>query len=153
MSEEKLEFTKPLLIGGNLALVAWVFLASFGIWFYNQTYSWLMFFFTAAGVYLILRRLGCSSCYYCKSCTSGYGRLAGVFFGTGYTKKGSVGNRKTLTAFIYFLLSFLPLTLLGLSTIQAFTLLKSVVLFCLLAVTLYSVSTWLPYQKSNPVDP
>lgn len=153
MSEEKLRFTKPLLIGGNLVLVAWVFLAFFSVWFYNQTYGWLLFFFAAVGVYLILRRLGCSSCYYCKSCTSGYGRLAGVFFGTGYIKKGSVGNRKILIVFIYFLLAFLPIVLLSLSTIQTFTVLKSIVLLCLLAVTLYSLSTWLPNHKSNPVTP
>ncbi len=44
-------------------------------------------------VYAVLRRIGCSSCYKCKACTSGFGRLAGAFFGKGFVKKESVGNR------------------------------------------------------------
>jgi hypothetical protein len=53
-------------------------------------------------IFMILRRLGCSSCYYCKTCTSGFGRLAGAFFGTGYTKKESVGSRTGLLGFHLF---------------------------------------------------
>ena len=142
LSEEKLQFTRPFLIWGNLALLAWVFLAFFAMWFYNQIYGWLLLVFTAAAVYMILRRLGCSSCYYCKSCTSGFGRLAGAFFGTGYTKKGSVGNRKGFIVFIYFLLAPLPAAFLILSAVHAFAVVKGVVLACLLAVTFYSASTW-----------
>jgi hypothetical protein len=142
LSEEKLEFTRPFLIWGNLALLAWVLLAFFGMWFYNQVYGWLLLVFTAASVYLILRRLGCSSCYYCKACTSGFGRLAGAFFGTGYTKKGSVGNRKGFVAFIYFLLAPLPAAFLIISVIGDFAVVKAAVLVCLLALTIYSVSTW-----------
>jgi hypothetical protein len=142
LSEEKIEFTRPFLIWGNLALLAWVLLAFFALWFYNQIYGWLLLVFTSAAIYMILRRLGCSSCYYCKSCTSGFGRLAGAFFGTRYTKKGSVGNRKGFIVFIYFLLAPLPAAFLILSTFQAFTALKGVVLFCLLAVTFCSVLTW-----------
>ena len=155
MSEEKLEFTRPFLIWGNLALLAWVFLSFFGMWFYNQIYGWLLLIFTAAAIYMVLRRLGCSSCYYCKSCTSGFGRLAGAFFGTGYLKKGSVGNRKGFIAFVYFLLAPLPAVFLVLSTIQMFEDLKALVLVCLLAVTVYSGSTWrqIRQSKSNPVTP
>jgi hypothetical protein len=147
VSEDKLEFARPFLILGNLALLAWVFLAFFAVWFYNQVYGWLLLVFTAAAIYMILRRLGCSSCYYCKSCTSGFGRLAGAFFGTGYLKKGSVGNRHGVIAFIYVLLAPLPVALLALSTVQAFDILKVFVLVSLLALTAYSASTW---RRKNP---
>ena len=115
----------------------------------------LLLIFTAAAIYMILRRLGCSSCYHCKSCTSGFGRLAGAFFGAGYLKKGSVGNRKGIIAFIYFLLAPFPAVFLVLSTIQAFEVLKALVLVCLLAVTVYSGSTWRQTRqsKSNPATP
>ncbi len=142
MSEEKLDFKRPFLILGNLALLAWIFLAFFATWFYNQVYGWLLLLFTAAAIYMILRRLGCSSCYYCKSCTSGFGRLAGAFFGTGYLKKGSVGNRVGFIGFIYVLLAPLPIVLLTLSIIDVFAILKVAVLACLLAVTVYSLTTW-----------
>jgi hypothetical protein len=142
LTEEKLEFTKSFLIGGNLALLAWVFLAFFATWFYNQIYGWLLLVFTSALIYLILRRLGCSSCYYCKSCTSGFGRLAGAYFGKEYTKKGSIGNRIGLVAFIYLLLAPIPITFLVMSILQAPTLPKAIVLPCLLAVSIYSITTW-----------
>jgi hypothetical protein len=143
LSEQKLEFTRPFLIWGNLALLAWVFLAFFGMWLYSQIYGWLLLIFTAASIYMILRRLGCSSCYYCKTCTSGFGRLAGAFFGRGYIKKGSVGNRKGFLVFIYFLLAPLPVAFLLISTVQAFEVLKVAVLACLLVISVFSLSTWL----------
>ncbi|MCW4011060.1 MAG: hypothetical protein NWF05_10655 [Candidatus Bathyarchaeota archaeon] len=142
MSEEKLEFTRSFLVLGNLALLVWMFLAFFSAYFYSQVYGWLLLIFTAVTIYAILRRLGCSSCYYCKSCTSGFGRLAGVFFGTGYLKKGSVGNRKVLVGVIYALLALLPAAFLVLSLVEAFAVLKVAVLVCLLAVTAYSALTW-----------
>lgn len=152
MSEEKLEFKLPFLVYGNLALLAWIFLAFAALWFYSPLYSWLFLLFTAASIYLILRRLGCSSCYYCKSCTSGFGRLSGAFFGTGYTKKGSVGNRHGFVAFIYFLLAPLPMAVLISSILQEFSVLKLAFLAGLIAITVYSGLTWRktqPHPKAN----
>ncbi|MCW4018715.1 MAG: hypothetical protein NWF00_08600 [Candidatus Bathyarchaeota archaeon] len=143
MSEEKLDFPKTFLITANLLLLGWVFLAFLGAWFYNPVYGWFLLIFNGALIFLILRRLGCSSCYYCISCTSGFGRLAGVFFGMGYLKRGSVGNRKGLIGFIYLLLAPLPVVSLVFSGFEAFAVFKVLVLVCLLAVTAYSASTWL----------
>jgi len=147
LTEEKLEFTRPLLILGNLGLLAWVFLAFFGILFYNQIYGWLYLLLEAAVIYLILRRLGCNNCYKCKTCTSGFGRLAGVFFGKGYVKKESVGNRLGLIFFVYFLLLPLPSAILFFSISAAFSFLKVLVLVCLLAIAAYSLTTW--YNRST----
>ena len=142
MSENKLEFTRNLLVLGNLTVLSWIFLAFLGAWFYDQLAGWLLLLFNAFMVYAILRRLGCSSCYNCKSCTSGFGRIAGAFFGTGYTKEGSVGNRKGLLAFVYVLLFPLPVALLSVSLMQEFAIAKVLVLLCLFAVTAYSLITW-----------
>ena len=151
MSEERIDFSRRLLVLGNLALLAWVFLAFAAAWFFNQVYGWLLLIFTAAAVYLILRRLGCSSCYYCKSCTSGFGRLAGAFFGTGYLKKGRVGNRHGIVAFVYVLLVPVPVLLATLSMVQAFDVFKVVVFAWLIAISGFSVSTWLQKKtKKNP---
>jgi len=147
VSEEKLEFTRSFLIYGNLALLAWIFIAFAALWFYSPLYGWLFFLFTAASVYLILRRLGCSSCYYCKACTSGFGRLSAAFFGTGYTKKGSVGNRHGLIVFIYFLLAPLPMVALASSLLQEFSVLKLALLAGLAAFTVCSGLTW---RRSQP---
>ncbi len=147
MTEEKLEFTRRLLILGNLALLAWVFLAFFSVLFYNQIEGWGYLLLEVVVIYLILRRLGCSSCYNCKTCTSGFGRLVGAFFGKGFVKKASVGNKWGIIGFTYFLLFPLPLVILLYTFSQSFSLLKVLVLLCLLAVSIYSLTTW--YTRST----
>ena len=147
MTEEKLEFTRSLVVLGNLGLLAWVFLAFFGVLFYNQIYGWAYLIFEVIIIYVILRRIGCTSCYTCKTCTSGFGRLAGAFFGRGYVKKESVGNRLGFIAFVYFLLLPLPAAILLLSIDAAFSFLKILVLICLLAISAYGFSTW--YRRTT----
>lgn len=148
LNEEKIEFTRSFLIYGNLALLAWLLLAFLGTWLYNQILGYLLLVFTSAAIYMILRRLGCSSCYYCKACTSGFGRLAGAFFGTGFTKKNSVGNRIGFIGFVYFLLAPLPAALLIVSTLQVFALAKILVFVCLLVIAAYSFASW--FNKPVP---
>ena len=141
LTEEKLEFTRSLLILGNLGLLTWVLLAFVSIFFYNQIYAWLYLIVEAVTIYVILRRLGCSSCYQCKACTSGFGRLAGAFFGKSYIKKGSVGNRFGIVASVYVLLLPLPAAALFISISEVFSFLKLAVLVCLLAVSIFSLTT------------
>ena len=141
-ADEKLRFSRNLLVFGNLALLGWTLLAFFAMWTYNQVYGYVLLLFTAGSIYLILRRLGCSSCYYCVSCTSGFGRLAGAFFGRGYIKKGSVGNRKGFIGFIYLLLTPIPVAVLVLSLLEAFSVVNVLALVGILAVSVYSFATW-----------
>jgi len=149
MTEEKLEFSRRLLILGNLGLLAWFSLAFFAVFFYNEIYCWLYLISEAIVIYAILRRLGCSSCYQCKSCTSGFGRLAGAFFGKGFVKRESMGNRVGLIGFVYFLLFPLPTIVSALSALQAFSFLKVLALVCLLAFAAYSLATWLNSPTVN----
>jgi hypothetical protein len=142
LTEEKLDFTRKLLVLGNLGLLAWIFLAFLSVLFYNFIYGWLYLVLLAFVVYAVLRRLGCSSCYKCKVCTSGFGRLAGVFFGRGFVKKESVGNRLVLAAAVYFLLLPIPAGLLAVSLFDAFSIVKVLVLIFLLALAAYSFTTW-----------
>ncbi len=140
---------RRFLVLGNLALIAWIFLAFLGVWLYNELYGWLLLFSLAALVYLALRRLGCSSCYYCKSCTSGFGRLTGSFFGSGFTKKSSVGNRIGFIAFIFFLLGPLPAVTLIFSLTRNFSAPALADLICVLALSIYSTSTWVRKKQTS----
>lgn len=142
MTEKKLKFTRQPLILGNLTLLGWLTLAFLSIFLLNQIISYLYLLLSAFIIYAILRRLGCSSCYMCKTCTSGFGRLAGVFFGKGFIKKESVGNRKGIIAFIYFLLFPLPTAVLASVLWSNFSYIGLTVLACLLAVAIYSLTTW-----------
>lgn len=141
MGEEKLEFRRRFLVLGNLGLLAWIFLASACALFYNQLYGWGYLIFLVFMVYAILRRLGCSSCYMCKVCTSGFGRLAGDFFGRDFVKKESVGNRLGLVAFVYVFLVPVPVALILLS-VKGFSYAGVFVLVTLLAISVYSLATW-----------
>ena len=90
-----------------------------------------------------------SNYYKCKSCMSGFGRLTGVFFGIGYLKKESVGNKIGLVAFLYMLLFVLPTMLLSASFLKSVSYLKVLVLASLLAVTVYSLATWSKRSTAN----
>jgi hypothetical protein len=142
LTEEKLDFNRRLLVWGNLALLAWVFLAFFSVLLYNWLYGWVYLLSLAVTVYVVLRRLGCSSCYKCKACTSGFGRLAGAFFGRKFVKKQSVGNNIVVVALSYILLFLLPTVVLSGSLLGSFSYAKVLVLVCLLAIAVYSLTTW-----------
>ena len=151
MTEQKLDFTRKLLVLGNFALLAWVFLAFLSVLFYTWLYSWLYLILSAFIVYAVLRRIGCGSCYQCKTCTSGFGRLAGVFFGRGFVKKASAGNRIAVIAFIYFLLLPFPAAVLTISLVNTFSTIKVLVFIALLVVSVYSLTTW--YNSSTTPKP
>jgi len=150
LTEEKLVFTRILLVGGNLLLLAWVFLAFFSVLFYNFLYGWLYLVLLAFILYGVLRRIGCSACYKCKTCTSGFGRLAGAFFGRGFVKKESVGNRFGVVVLVYVLLLPIPAVLLSFSLLGSFSFVKVFVLFCLLIVAAYSLTTL--YSRSTATE-
>lgn len=139
MEAEKLGFTRRFLVLGNLGLLAWMFLASASVLFFNPVYGWLYLVFLFVMAYAVMRRLGCSSCDMCKACTSGFGRLAGDFFGRGFIKKGSVGNGLFVVALMYVLLLPVPAAFVVLA---GFSFASVLVLCCLLAVSVYSLSTW-----------
>ena len=147
MTEEKLEFTRRLLVLGNLGVLGMDFSIVLRSLFYNQIYGWFYLLLEALIVYAILRRLGCSSCYKCKTCTSGFGRIAGAFFGKGYVKKESVGNRLGLRSFcLFFAVSGSSRNSVFLA-FAGFSFLKVLVLVCLFAVAVYSLTTW--YKRST----
>jgi hypothetical protein len=78
----------------------------------------------------------------CNACTSGFGRLAGIFFGEGYLKKESVGNRLDIVVFVYVLLFPIPTVILLFSLMGFFSILKLLVLIWLLTMAVYSLTTW-----------
>lgn len=139
MTEEKIKFTRRLLVLGNLGLLVWVFTAFFAVFLFNQIVGWLYLLFLVFMAYAILRRLGCSSCYKCKTCNSGFGRLAGAFFGSGAVHKESVGNRQGLVGFMYILLLVLPTVLLSVLILNTFSYVDVIVLVGIWALAAVSL--------------
>jgi hypothetical protein len=137
MSDEKKDYSKSLLILGNLGITLWMVLGAVACWFYNPILGWLFLVSAFVMVFAILRRLGCNSCYYCKSCTSGFGKLADLFFGSGYMAgvNSSVGLK---VVFVYGLLGLVPIGFLIFSIMQEFAASKIAVLVFLLLLLIYS---------------
>jgi len=139
-----------LLVFGNLAILLWTILAAFAFWLTYPILTWIFLLLALAMVFILLRRLGCSSCYNCKSCTSGFGRLAGWFLGRRELKDLNNKTALTFVAIIYCLLVPIPVSFLAISVLQEFAVLKIIVLSCLLLISVYSAVTWLKPRRQTP---
>ena len=142
MSKDITGYSRSLLVLGNLALAFWIILGAIAFWFYTIVAFWLFLVFALFIDYVVLRRFGCNTCAYCKSCTMGFGRLAGWFFGKRTVKDTNNKSALTVVALIYLLLGPIATMLLFFSITQGFATSKIVVLLCLLAISLYSGMTW-----------
>lgn len=145
MGEEKLPFTRKLVVLGNLGLLAWIFLASLNVLFYNYLWGWLYLVTLVFLVYGVLRQLGCmNGCYRCNNCSGGFGRLAAAFFGRGFIKRQSLGRRLALVAFLYVLLLPVPAAFLALSPYGLASVGGISVLIGLLILAGLSLFSWIP---------
>ena len=139
ISSEARAYSKNFLTLGNLAIALWIMLSAVACWFFNQILGFLFLISALFMIFAILRRLGCASCYYCKSCTMGFGKLADLFFGEGYM----AGVKSSLTLkiiFVYILLGVIPIAFITVSVLQDFAATKIAVLALLLVLLLYSGS-------------
>lgn len=106
---EKIEATKTLLFVGTLTLAVWVALGTLSIWLTNQLFGWLFLGFSAFAVLIVIRRLLCNSCYYCKSCTKGFAKLAKLTLGSSRIPGISKGSTLGMATTIYVILTVVPL--------------------------------------------
>ena len=137
MRRKTKDYSKSELIFGNLAIVLWILLGAFSCWSFHPLSAIGFFALASFLVFFELGKHGCQTCYYCKTCTIGIGKLPELFF----AKAGTANvNKKAmhLFPFVYLLLSLVPLVLDVVSIIQAMTTLKIVALALLLSVSLYS---------------
>jgi hypothetical protein len=149
VGDEKFEYTRTLLISGNVAILVWTIIATIATWFYFQAIAWVFLLLDVAIVFLFLRRLGCSTCVYCKTCTMGFGRLAGWFFGKRELKDLSNKTAVAFVAIAYVFLSLVPAAVLTVSLVQAFDPFKMAVLLSLLAISIFSLATWSKTRKQK----
>jgi len=139
ISSEAKEYSKSLLIIGNLAVALWIMLSAVACWFFYPLLGWLFLVSAFVLVFAVLRKLGCSSCYYCKFCTMGFGKLADLFFGSGYMA-GVNSSLCLKIVFVYGLLGIVPVAFLAVSIMQEFAVTKITVLAVLLILLFYSGS-------------
>ncbi len=138
--EEKIETARSRFVGGNLLALLWIASGTFACSLVNPIFGWLFLGFSAFSVYIIVRRLLCNSCYYCKSCTKGFAKLSILFLGANNIPGLSKGSIIGMTVYIYIVLMAIPSLVLGGSVLSQFTLLKLVGLVAVLAVSLYALT-------------
>jgi hypothetical protein len=133
---------------GNLAVLLWIIIDSIAFWLFNQVAGWLFLITALIGIYGILKFLGClRPCYQCKKCTFGLGRISALFFGKRSLKDPKESYGMISAVFFYTLLGPFATAVLLISTIQTITVLKIMVLLCVLMISLYSGLTWRPTRR------
>jgi len=131
------EYSKSELILGNLAIILWITAGAFSIAIFSPYAA--IAFFAAAGflVFYELGKHGCQTCYYCKTCTIGMGKLPELFF----KRSGTANvNRRAmrLFPFIYALMSAPPIIVVAVSLAQQMATLRIALLVALLSVSIYT---------------
>ncbi len=145
---QTIEFPKTFTIIGNLALAVWITLDTAAFLLINIAAGVAFLLVALIGIYGVLKFLGClRPCYHCKKCTFGLGRLSALYFGKRSLKDYKETYGIATAIFFYALIGPFPAVLALISTVQAFTVFKTMVLLCLLTLSLYSGLTWRPTQK------
>ncbi len=131
------EYSKFELIFGNLAIILWIVLGAISFWLFHPLVAIVFFVSASFLVFYELGKHGCTTCYYCKTCTIGIGKLPELFFAKGGTANVNKRAMKQFP-FIYLLLSLVPLVFIVVSIIETITILKITVLILLLMFSVYS---------------
>ncbi len=131
------DYSKTELFFGNFVIILWIILGALSCALFYPLTAFLFFGLAAFLVFYELGKHGCVTCYYCKTCTIGMGKLPELFF----RKAGTANvNRRALKLFpaTYLLLSVLPIVLTVISLLQNITAYKVLLLAAILAFSTYT---------------
>jgi len=131
------DYSKTELIFGNLTIVLWIGLGPLSCALFYPLAAILFFGLEVFLVFYKLGKHGCVTCYFCKTCTIGIGKLPDLFFKQAGTANV---NQRALKLFplVYLLLSALPIALLLVSLFQGITVYALVLLAATLAFSVYT---------------
>jgi len=119
-------------------LISWIILGSYALSFIHIVLFWVYLISVSFGVYFILRKKCCKTCFYCKGCTVGFGKLPELFFRKDGTDNVTKNGVKTFF-FLFPLMSLLPAILVSVSIIENFSYEKLVVLILIMTFSLWSI--------------
>ncbi len=136
---EKIVATKSLLASGTLLLAVWAALGTISFWMVSQLFGWFFLGFSAFVVLVIIRRLLCNSCYYCKSCTKGFAKLSKLSLGSNRIPGISKGSTLGMAATIYVVLTVIPSALLVNTLLDTVDPVSLLLLATILLITIYTL--------------
>ncbi len=131
------EYSSYELVLGNIAIISWIILGavSCGIFYFIAGIGY--FTLLAFLIFFEIGKHGCVTCYYCKTCTIGMGKLPEFFFKTEGAANVNLGAQK-IFRLVFVLLSLVPMTLIGFSIIQEFLIYKVIIFAAILAFSIYN---------------
>ena len=133
------EFSKSRVLFTNGVMILWIVLGTIACGYINPFIGLLYLLFAVGMILFVLRKLLCTNCYYYgKWCSTGWGKLAALFFQKGSIEEFSNSRGQKLAPVTYGVLLILPLGLVGWALLQTLTIDKLLVLLLLLLVAVYS---------------
>lgn len=137
VAQKRKDYSKTELFFGNSVIILWISLGALSCALFYPLTAVLFFGLAVFLIFYELGKHGCVTCYYCKTCTIGIGKLPGLFF----RQKGTANvNRRALRLFpfTYLLLSALPIILIFISLFQETAVYKVALLVVVIVISLYS---------------
>ena len=133
------EYPRINALIGNFFMLVWIVLGTIACWLLYPPVAWFYFVFSMTMVYIVLRKLVCTNCYYYdKWCCIGWGKLSALFFKKGDIEKFAEGPGIKVAPFVYGSLTLVPLVFLVISMFSGFAPFKLLILVLLLLVGFYS---------------
>jgi hypothetical protein len=143
-------FPENLVLYGNMALFIWIVLDAVAFLLYDFTVGIVFFVLTLILIYGVLHLLGClRPCHMCIKCTHGMGRLAALYFGRPLFKDYKYNYKLPTAIFFTLYIGAFPAAFALYSTVIGFSVVKAAVFAVLLAITLFSASTWRTKKRST----
>lgn len=124
----------------NLMMIIWIALGTIAVWLFNTLLAGVFLFFAIITIYVFLRKLVCTNCYYYdRWCAFGWGKLSAKMFKRGNIENfnESIGIR--IAPIVYGLLAIIPFIAIIAAIVLAFDYTKIIVLIFLVAISVYSV--------------
>ena len=131
------DYSKSELFFGNSAIILWIGLGALSCALFFPLAAIVFSGLAAFLIFYELGKHGCVTCYYCKTCTIGIGKLPELFFRRAGTANVNLRALK-LFPFVYLLLSAPPITLVVVSLFQEMTVYKIALFAAILAFSAYT---------------
>ena len=133
------EYPKTGAVVGNMVMLLWIILGTAACWFLYPLAGIAYFGFAMLMVYVVLRKLVCTNCYYYdRWCGIGWGKLSAMLFERGDIEHFAGSTGVKLAPAVYGLLSILPIIFIIISLFQGFSVSKVAVLVILMLISFYS---------------
>jgi hypothetical protein len=135
------QYPMSRVVLGNILMILWIVVGTIAVWFFSPLVATLYLIVAVVTVYVILRKLVCTNCYYYdKWCSMGWGKLAAALFKQGRIEEFNESIGLRLAPIIYGLLTIFPLIVVIVAIIAEIDFYKIAVLVILLFFSVYSGS-------------